>query len=123
MEPIRFVEHAGHRVLLIDLTNCTPEEVAARANEVPSFVTKEPPGTVLLLADFTGSPLTRDAVERIKVAAVLVRQHLKRSAWVMPNESLKPMRDAVQTFSVREIPVFATREQALDYLVANAAAK
>ena len=82
MERIRFIEHRGRRVLFIDMTDCPADEVAKVADLVPPYVTKDQPGSVLLLADFTGSKLTREAIERIKVAAVFNRSHLKRSAWV-----------------------------------------
>jgi hypothetical protein len=121
MERIRFFEHHGHRVLLIDMTECNAEDVATIADKVPPLVTKEVPGSVLLLADFTGARLSREALERIKVAAVFNRQHLKRSAWVLSSESALPLRDAVQTFSVREIPSFSTREEALQFLTSEAA--
>lgn len=118
MERIRFIEHRGNRVLFIDMTDCTPEEMAKVADLVPPYVTSEQPGSVLLLADFTGSKLTREAVERIKVAAVFNRPHLKRSAWVGTPNGANALREAVETFSVRNIPSFPTREEALEFLVA-----
>ena len=118
MERIRFIEHRGRRVLFIDLTDCTPEEMAVIADNVPPYVRNELPGSVLLLADFTGSKMTREAIERVKVAAVFNRPHLKRSAWVGTTPASNPLRVAVETFSVREIPSFATREEALEFLVA-----
>lgn len=119
MERIRFIAHNGKRVLLIDCTDCSAAEIAAMSDQVLERVSKEPPGSVLLLADFTHSQLTRDNVERIKIAAVHNRRHLKRSAWVLTGNISKILHDAVEKFSTREIPVFATREEALEHLTSD----
>lgn len=117
MERIRVITHQGQRILLVDCTNCNPEEVAQIADQVPKTVAQEPLGSVLLLADFTDSHLTRQAMERVKIAAVFDRRHLKRSAWVVTGNLPSPAHDAVQKFSARKIPTFGTREEAMDYLV------
>jgi hypothetical protein len=116
MERIRFLTHQGQRILFIDCVECPSNEIGEIADHVPDYVKKEPDKSVLLLADFTGSQLTRDSVERIKVAAVHNQRHLKRSAWVMPENLPKPLHEAVQKFSTRSIPLFKTRDEALDYL-------
>jgi hypothetical protein len=117
MERIRFVTHRGQRILLIDYTNCTADEVAEIADDAPPIVTKEPPGSVLLLADFTGAKFDRETVEHIKVAAAIDKRHLKRDAWVLDDNLPKALYDSVRSFSARELPIFPTREAALDYLV------
>jgi len=117
MERIRFVDREGQKILLVDCTGCSAEEVAAIADKVPAHLSTEPPGSVLLLADFTGSKLNRDTMERVKIAAAIDRKHIKRSAWVFNGNIPKPLHDSVQTFSSREIPKFETRDEAMAYLV------
>ncbi|HUN89831.1 MAG TPA: hypothetical protein VMU28_13615 [Terriglobales bacterium] len=117
MERIRFIDHRGQRILLIDLTNCEPAELPKLVDQVPPIVTSEPPGSVLLLADFSGSTPTREVMERVKIAAAIDRKHIKRSAYVFNGNIPKPLHDAVQMFSSREIPKFENREQAIDFLV------
>jgi hypothetical protein len=119
MKRIRFIDHEGHRILLVDLTGCNPDEIAGVANEVPVHVTREPDQSVLLLADFTGAKLTREAIERVKIAAALDRRHIKRSAWVFNGNMPKPLHDSVQAFSSRDIPKFGTREAAVEFLVSG----
>lgn len=117
MGRIRFIDHQGNRILLIDFNGCEPDEIGRIADDVPEFVTAEPPRSVLLLADFTNCKVSREAVERIKIAAVIDRAHVKRSAWVFNGNIPKPLHDAVQTFSSRDIPKFETREDAIRFLV------
>lgn len=117
MDRIRFITHREQRILLLDFTDCTPEEVAEVADHVPDTVTQEAPNSVLLLADFSRAAFNRGAFERVKVAAALDRPHLKRSAWVLTENLPQALQDSVRSFSARDIPIFPTREKALDYLV------
>lgn len=117
MERIRFVTYQNSQVLLIDCTNCTEGEISALADELPKVVTKEPPGSVLLLADFTGAKFDKESVEHVKIAAVFDRPHVQRSAWVLNENLPKALYDSIRTFSQRDLPIFHTRQEALDYLV------
>ena len=116
---IRFVEHKGKQILLVDLSHCTPAEVAKVALLVPSYVTSEPRGSVLLLADFTGAEFDRIAIERMKESAVFDRPHLKRSAWVGIEKLPKVFYEHIKNFSQRDLPAFETREEAMDWLVSE----
>jgi hypothetical protein len=80
-------------------------------------VTKEPPDSVLAVADFSGAEFSREAVEHIKIATAFDRGHVKRAAWVLTENLPKTLYDSIRSFSAREFPVFASREEALDYLV------
>jgi hypothetical protein len=117
MERIRFIDHHGERLLLVDCSDCNANEVAELADKLAKFLDPEPEGSVLLLADFTGTQFTREAVERIKVSAVYNRKHLKRSAWVFNGNWSKTLHDAVQAFSRRKIPQFETRQEAIEFLL------
>jgi len=117
MERISFVTHRGQRILLVDYTNCTAAEVAAIADQAPQIITQEPAGSLLLLVDFTGAHYTRDTVEHIKIAAAIDKPHIKRDACVLDDSLPKTLYESVRAFSTRELPVFSTREEAMDYLV------
>ncbi len=117
MDRIRFITYRDQRILLVDCTDCTPDELTVIADRLPETVTQEPPGSVLILGDFSRAQFTRESVEHVKIAAVFDRPHLKRSAWVLTENLPKALFDSIRSFSAREIPTFATREEALDYLV------
>jgi len=116
---IRFVEHKGKQILLVDVSHCAPTEVAKIALLVPSYVTSEPRASVLLLADFTGAEFDRVAIDRMKESAVFDRPHLKRSAWVGIEKLPKVFYEHIKNFSQRDLPVFETREEAMDWLVSS----
>ena len=114
---VRFITHQGQRILLVDLSDCTPAQFATICDLVPSYVTSEPEHSVLLLADFSNAQMDRAALEHLKIATVFDRPHLKRSAWVVTPSFPKAFYENVKRFSVRDLPTFRTREQALNYLV------
>jgi hypothetical protein len=116
---IRFIEHKGKQILLVDVSRCTPAEVAKIVLLVPSYVTTEPRGSVLLLADFTGAEFDRIAIDRLKESAVFDRPHLKRSAWVGIENLPKVFYEHIKNFSQRDLPSFETREKAMDWLVSE----
>src|SRR5258708_25266028 len=114
---IRFIEYKNKQILLIDVSHCNPEEVAKLALLVPSYVTSEPHGSVLLLADFTGAEFDRIAIDRLKEGAVFDRPHLKRSALVGIDSLPKIFFEHIKNFSQRDLPTFKTREEAMEWLV------
>src|SRR5215471_18671739 len=119
MERISFITFRGHRVLIADCSDCSGAELTAIIDEVPMHVTKEPLGSVLLLGDFSRAVFTKETVEHLKVAAVFVRPHLEKSAWVLTENLDKTLYESIRTFSGRQIPTFKTREEALEYLAGD----
>jgi hypothetical protein len=118
-ERIRFIEHKGKQILLADCSHCSAEELEKMSRLVPSYVTSEPKGSVLLLADFTGAQFDRAAIERLKQDTVRDRPHLKRSAWVGTETLPKIFYEHLKSFSQRDLPAFKTREEAKDWLVSE----
>jgi hypothetical protein len=114
---IRFISHKHKKILLVDGSGCSSEQLEELAALVPTRVTAEPRGSVLLLADFTGSKIEKKSLESIKPALVFDRPYLKRSAWVGTEAMPKVFYQHLKTFSQRELPTFKTREEALDWLV------
>lgn len=114
---IRFISYEGKRILLVDVSNCPAAELEQIAALVPEYVTAEPKGSVLLLADFTGAEFDRDAVMQLKESTVFDRPHLKRSAWVGVDSMPHVFYQNIKSFSQRDLPTFKTREEAMDWLV------
>ncbi len=116
VERLRYVDHRGKRILLADVSACNDEQLAECIKAVPEYVTKQPEHSVLLLGDFTGTHFTKETVEQLKIAAVFDRPHVAKAAWVLSDNLHKVLLESIRNFSGREIAVFATREEALDYL-------
>jgi len=118
-ERIRYITHRGHRVLLVDLSHCSAAELTRLARLVPASTVSEPRGSVLLLADFTGSEFDKTTIEALKQATVFDRPHLKRSAWVGVVTLPHVFYENIKSFSRRDLPTFKTKEEALEWLVTD----
>lgn len=116
-ERIRFIAEHGKQILLVDMSNCSPGEVAEVARIVPNHVSVRPRGSVLLLVNFTGATLDREAVRAIKESAVFDKPYIKKSAWIDGGSLEKNVHNEVQEFSRRKLPVFGSVTQAITWLV------
>ncbi len=121
MERVRFIEHRGQRVLLLDYSGLSDErEMLEMIEERTELVSHEAPATVLTLADLTGCQLTRATMKRVKEANVLDRPFVRRAALVGAETLLpKGALDSIGVFAVKQWGRFATREEALDWLTAE----
>ena len=117
MDRVCFTTHRSREILLVDLTNCSAEDVIELLSEVQRIVTVQPRNSVLTMGDLTGAEFSRAAVTRMKEVAVFDRPYVKRSALVGAQSLPKVFYDALKTFSQREFRQFAKREEAMDWLV------
>ncbi len=116
VDRVRFINHKGKQILIADFTRCRPDEVETVTEEVRRVVTAQPEGSVLIMADFADAQFSRDAVTRLKEVTTYDRPYVKRAAWVHTGTLPKVLYDAIQTFSQRKFPTFATRDEALEFL-------
>ena len=117
MDRVRFITHEGKRILLIDNSGCSSQDIVENYTECQRIVAAEPLDSVLTLSDFTDAEVDRAALTRMKEVAVLDRPHVKKAALVGMDSIPDAFYRSLRSFSVREFPSFKTREEALDWLV------
>jgi hypothetical protein len=118
-EHLRFITHRGKQILLINLSNCSPGQVEKIIRHVPDIVTTQARASVLILADYTGAELDKEAFRTIEQTAVFDKPFVKRSAWVGADRFPEVFRQNLKNFSGREFPTFKTREAALEWLTSD----
>ena len=118
-ERLRFIKHKGHAVFIIDFSHCSAKELLLLLDQVKADVARHAPGSVLTLADFTNAEVDKKVATRIKEVLVFDRPYVKKSAWVGTEHLPHVFYENFKTFSQRELPLFKTREEALDWLVAD----
>jgi hypothetical protein len=116
-ERLRFIKHKGHAIYLIDFTQCTAKELLLLLEQVRADIVRHELGSVLTLADFTGAQIDKNVATRVKEVLVLDRPYVKRSAWVGTESLPHVFYEHFKSFSQRDLPLFKTREEAMDWLV------
>lgn len=118
-ERLRFIEHKGHDIFLFDLSNCTTKDLLLLMEQIKAAVERHERGSLLILADFTGTHVDKKVATRAKEVLVLDRPYVKKSAWVGTEHVPHVFIENFKSFSQRELPTFKTREEALEWLVAE----
>jgi hypothetical protein len=117
MERVRFIDYDGHRILLLDCTDCGPNELLELFEQGRLIIAAEPPHSTLTLADFTGAQFNKKVADQMKITATYNRSHVLRSAIVGVEDLPDVYYHNLVSFSAREFPAFKTREEAMDWLV------
>jgi hypothetical protein len=120
-ERIRFIEHRGQRILVVDFSNCPAQKVEEIARTVPDYATAQPLNSVLVLTDFAGATFSQDALRALKETAVFDKPFIKRSALLGTQSFPRDFYEEITSFSRRDLRIFDTREEALSWLVGDSA--
>jgi hypothetical protein len=114
---VKFIHHRGKEVVLVDMTNLTPEMMLAVAEECRKTVTTLPKGSALTLTDVTGSEFSKDTVNKMQQITAANKDHVYRAALVGVTGLKQIIVNSVAMFSKRDLKLFETRETGLDWLV------
>jgi hypothetical protein len=116
---LRFVKHNGQAIFLIDFSHCKEKEIMLLLEQVRAIISRHAKGSVLTLGDFTDAEVDRKVATRLKEVLTLDRPYVKRSAFVGIESMPHVFYENAKSFSQRDIPAFKTREEAMDWLVAE----
>ena len=116
---VRFIEHAGRRVLFINYSHCDVAMLKAVAEEGHRVIAMEAPNSVLTLNDVTGTTFDKESVAVLQAKVAANAPYVCRAAVVGISGLQRLIYEGVQAFSRRRIPNFDNRQEALNWLVAE----
>jgi hypothetical protein len=116
---VQFITHKGKRVLSINYSNCDAATFKAVAEEGHRVIARELPNSVLTLNDVSGSGFDGESVEVLKSKVAANAPYVKRAAVIGISGLQRLIYEAVKIFTKRSIRAFSSRNEALDYLVAD----
>jgi hypothetical protein len=116
-EHVRWITHEKKQVLLVDFSMCSAARVQLIARAVPDYVTVQPRGSLLLLADFRGASFDDEANRVLKESYVFDKPYVKKLAWVGTENLPHEFEQSLKDFARREHLSFKTHREALDWLV------
>lgn len=119
MERTRYIEHRGKQIVLLDYTNLTVEsETLVEIEKSRQFIAGSGADhSLLTCTDATGAKYTAKVLEACKALAAGNKPFVKAGATVSDARVVRMVITAVCVFTGRSLPTFATREEALDWLV------
>jgi hypothetical protein len=115
-ERIRFIEHRGKQILLVDFSHADAREMLLVLEELRITAARYPRESLVTLADYTGSIVDHAVATRIKEVLTLDRPFVKKTAWVGTESIPHAFMENFHSFSQREIMTFKTREEAMKWL-------
>ncbi len=113
---VRFVEHKGVRVLLLDASNCAPEVTVEVMKASRELARTQPLNSLRTVVDVTNSHFNDASSHEIKISAEANKPYARALAVVGVRGLKKIVLNVVIRASGREIPIFETREEAMDWL-------
>ncbi|HEX9108462.1 MAG TPA: hypothetical protein VF832_14560 [Longimicrobiales bacterium] len=120
MERTQIIQHRGTPVVLLDYSGLRVEaETLVEIDKSKQFIVRhlKPDGTHLTLTDGTDASYTPRVLEALKQLAAHDKPYVKAGAAVSNSRLVRVVVAAVAVFTGRHIPVFPTRDQALEWLM------
>ena len=116
MDRVQVINHNGQEVVLVDISQCSYEELITILPEAAGIITKSPPKSRLVLTDVTEANYNKDIAEAIKDFVKNNTPYIKASAVVGADGVRLILLQTVIFLSRREIKAFPDRNSALDWL-------
>jgi hypothetical protein len=114
---IHFVEHKGKQILVLDFSHADAQEMLLLLEELRITVAQHPRESIVTFSDLTGATVDHAVATKIKEVLTLDRPFVKKTAWVGTEHIPHAFMENFHTFSQRDIVIFKTREEAMDWLV------
>ena len=114
---VRFIEHKGKNVLLISFAGVDFEELVQVVKAAREIIQSAHHNSILALTDATDAHLSPAMAKALKEFTTENGPYIKASAVFGMSRLSRALYEAVIRFSRRKIVTFASKEEALDYLV------
>ncbi len=119
MERVKFIQHKGKVILLINCAGCSAEEVLPVIREAKAAIGTQRAGSVRALTDVTGACFDSAVSEAMKDLVLHNKPYVAASAIVGVIGLKQIIFRTVIRFSGRHIHSFETLSEAMDWLAAQ----
>ncbi|HEX2203972.1 MAG TPA: hypothetical protein VHG91_11765 [Longimicrobium sp.] len=117
---VRFVDHRGARILMIDLSELHETgDILREIDTVRALVSAEPPDSVRTLSYVKGARYSPPVMDALKELTAHNKPYVKAAAVVGMERLHRVLFRAVLLFSRRNMEVFTTLDQARDWLASQ----
>lgn len=121
MEKVKVIDHKGKNIVYLDFSYGDMlgqrQEVLDIIEEAKAFICKQAPNSLLTLTNGTGLRFSMELVDTLKDLTTHNKPYVKAAAIVGVKGIQKIAYDTVMRFTKRNIPIFPSVEEAMDWLV------
>lgn len=115
---IQMIDHKGKKIVLLDFSYSRKEDIKPIIDDAKKWFLNKRPNSVLTLTDVTETRYDAETLSYFKEFTLHNKPYVKAGAVVgITNPLMKIAYRAVTAFSKRNLPIFETREEALEWLV------
>jgi uncharacterized Fe-S cluster-containing radical SAM superfamily protein len=115
---VRFIDHKGQRILLIDFSRAiVKEDVLHRIGEARTTVAGQPPGSLLTLTNVEGAFFNREIIQAIMALVEHNKPYAVAAALVGVSGLMQVFLNTIRRVSGRRFASFDSIEAAKDWLV------
>ena len=117
-QEIRVIDHKGKKIVLFDFSHCKKEDIKPIIYDAKQWFLSKRPNSILTLTDVTEARYDTETLSFFKEFTLHNKPYVRAGAVVgITNPLLKFAYRAVTAFSKRNLPIFNTHEEALDWLM------
>ena len=116
---LQFIQHKGKEIVLFDFSGCQNiEEIMPVIQDAREWFQGRKHNSVLTLTDVTGAHYDTEILNLLKEFTLHNKPYVKAGAIVgITRPLMKLAYNIVMTFSKRNLPVYDSRDQALNWLI------
>jgi len=119
MERAHFIEHAGKKIFILDLSGCQPADMLPSIEECARQVQAQPQKSIYTVTIATGGKFDFDVVDKLKALTRENEPHVIKSAVVGMTGMQQVLLMIVANFSNRTFEMFDDLEQAKQFIAAD----
>lgn len=117
MERVQIIQHKGAKIHFGDYSGLSPgKDMQAVLNKVKALTQAQPENSVLELTDLTDVRFDTDMLSKIREVTTSNAPYVRASAVIGVGGLLHIALDAITRVSRRNVRVFLSKDEALDWL-------
>jgi hypothetical protein len=117
LERVRFIDHKGKQVLLLDFSNGKAADVSNIIRQAGPLIQKANPHSLLTLSDMTNIAVRDISTQQLVSFAKGNEPFVKAAALTGISGLARSILATTVILTRRKFPAFDTRQQALDWLI------
>lgn len=117
MPNIEFIDFKDKKILYLDFSGCSFEELTAMVGKSVGLIDKQPEHSLLVLINIKNAPAERGTGSLVQSYADHNKRFIKAAAIIGLDENTRPIFEKAKTYSEQAITVFETATEAKEWLI------